>query len=93
MSPSVISVAKVALAFLPLALAGTPKACPITASSPVSCQSSGTAASCCFESPGGQLLQTQFWDTDPATGPTTSWTIHGLWYVLSLSYGSSRHRS
>jgi len=24
-------------------------------------------------------LQTQFWDTDPATGPTDSWTIHGLW--------------
>lgn len=26
-----------------------------------------------------QLLQTQFWDTDPSTGPTNSWTIHGLW--------------
>ncbi|KAH0591081.1 hypothetical protein H2248_001187 [Termitomyces sp. 'cryptogamus'] len=34
---------------------------------------------CCFESPGGLLLQTQFWDTDPSTGPTNSWTIHGLW--------------
>ena len=21
----------------------------------------------------------QFWDTDPVTGPTDSWTIHGLW--------------
>lgn len=29
--------------------------------------------------PSGQLLFTQFWDTDPATGPTDSWTIHGLW--------------
>ncbi|KII93612.1 hypothetical protein PLICRDRAFT_35839 [Plicaturopsis crispa FD-325 SS-3] len=35
--------------------------------------------SCCFEAPGGLLLQTQFWDTDPSTGPTDSWTIHGLW--------------
>jgi len=34
---------------------------------------------CCFESPGGLLLQTQFWDTDPSTGPSNSWTIHGLW--------------
>ncbi|MCJ1354993.1 MAG: ribonuclease T2-like [Icmadophila ericetorum] len=34
---------------------------------------------CCYVTPGGQLLQTQFWDTDPVTGPTTSWTIHGLW--------------
>lgn len=34
---------------------------------------------CCFNSPGGSLLQTQFWDTDPATGPEDSWTLHGLW--------------
>ncbi|KAF7337842.1 RNase Gf29 [Mycena venus] len=34
---------------------------------------------CCFEAPGGLLLQTQFWDTNPATGPSDSWTIHGLW--------------
>jgi len=24
-------------------------------------------------------MQTQFWDSDPSTGPTDSWTIHGLW--------------
>ncbi|KAH9928447.1 ribonuclease T2 [Epithele typhae] len=35
--------------------------------------------SCCFESPGGLLLQTQFWDTHPSSGPSDSWTIHGLW--------------
>ena len=35
---------------------------------------------CCFNAPGGQLLQTQFWDASPATGPDDSWTIHGLWY-------------
>jgi len=43
---------------------------------------------CCFNAPGGQLLQTQFWDASPATGPDDSWTIHGLWCVsssLSLS--------
>ncbi|KAF2001069.1 ribonuclease T2 [Amniculicola lignicola CBS 123094] len=34
---------------------------------------------CCFNAPGGQLLQTQFWDTAPVTGPVDSWTLHGLW--------------
>ncbi|KAF2869143.1 ribonuclease M [Massariosphaeria phaeospora] len=34
---------------------------------------------CCFNAPGGQLLQTQFWDAEPATGPDDSWTVHGLW--------------
>lgn len=52
------------------------------------CSTSGTASChntssvsnlCCFESPGGLLLQTQFWDTNPSTGPSNSWTIHGLW--------------
>ena len=27
----------------------------------------------------GLLLQTQFWDTNPSTGPSNSWTIHGAW--------------
>ncbi|KAJ5259222.1 Ribonuclease T2 [Penicillium angulare] len=44
-----------------------------------SCQSSSKSPTCCFNYPGGALLQTQFWDTDPATGPDDSWTIHGLW--------------
>ncbi|KAF8991140.1 RNase Irp1 [Cyathus striatus] len=52
------------------------------------CSTTGTASChntsrvsnlCCFESPGGLLLQTQFWDTNPSIGPTNSWTIHGLW--------------
>ena len=42
--------------------------------------------SCCVETYGGLLLQTQYWDT--YTGyetqgqllPESSWTIHGLWY-------------
>lgn len=37
---------------------------------------------CCFNAPGGSLLQTQFWDTDPAVGPDDSWTIHGLWVCI-----------
>ncbi|KAI5956268.1 RNY1 [Candida jiufengensis] len=44
----------------------------------ISCSSS-SAASCCFESPGGVLLQTQFWDYNPATGPSDLFTLHGLW--------------
>ncbi|KAJ6566003.1 ribonuclease [Mycena sp. CBHHK59/15] len=52
------------------------------------CSSTGTASCtntsaisnlCCFQAPGGLLLQTQFWDTSPSTGPSNSWTIHGLW--------------
>jgi len=40
---------------------------------------SAVSNTCCFETPGGLLLQTQFWDTNPSTGPSNSWTIHGLW--------------
>lgn len=55
--------------------AGTPSVCT---NAQLSCSASASA-SCCFLSPGGQLLQTQFWDTDPSDGPSNSWTIHGLW--------------
>ncbi|EEP81705.1 ribonuclease Trv [Uncinocarpus reesii 1704] len=34
---------------------------------------------CCFNTPGGLLLLTQFWDAHPATGPEDAWTLHGLW--------------
>nr|BAC21194.1 ribonuclease T2 [Hericium erinaceus]BAD12140.1 ribonuclease T2 [Hericium erinaceus] len=44
-----------------------------------SCSSGSVGNTCCTESPGGLLLQTQFWDTNPSTGPSNSWTIHGLW--------------
>ncbi|KAN0133303.1 Ribonuclease T2-like protein [Lactarius tabidus] len=47
---------------------------------PVSCSANPPPSDlCCYESPGGLLLQTQFWDTNPSTGPSNSWTIHGLW--------------
>ncbi|KAG8887309.1 ribonuclease T2-like [Tulasnella sp. 332] len=46
----------------------------------VSCSDSITDAdSCCVETPGGQLVQVQFWDYKPSEGPADSWTIHGLW--------------
>ncbi|KAJ6459681.1 RNase Gf29 [Mycena sanguinolenta] len=51
--------------------------CPTTGTP--SCGTPAGTDTCCFETPGGLLLQTQFWDTDPSTGPTNSWTIHGLW--------------
>ncbi|KAI9734089.1 MAG: ribonuclease T2-like [Claussenomyces sp. TS43310] len=52
--------------------------CP--ADGPTSCHNSTTSDdTCCFIYPGGQLLQTQFWDTSPAIGPSDSWTLHGLW--------------
>lgn len=51
--------------------------CPSDAG--VSCSSSNQEASCCFESPGGVLVQTQFWDYSPSTGPSDLFTLHGLW--------------
>ncbi|KAG8705926.1 ribonuclease T2-like [Ceratobasidium sp. 394] len=49
-------------------------------SSQTSCQNTTVQNNlCCFEAPGGQLLHTQLWDFDPSTGPSDSWTIHGLW--------------
>ena len=61
-------------------LGGTPATC----SNPqLSCQNTTAVAdTCCFNAPGGQLLLTQFWDTDPPTGPKHSWTVHGLWWVI-----------
>ncbi|KAI4141327.1 MAG: hypothetical protein L6R39_005397 [Caloplaca ligustica] len=54
---------------------------PATCSNPqLSCQNTTAVAdTCCFNAPGGQLLQTQFWDTNPPTGPSDHWTVHGLW--------------
>jgi ribonuclease T2 len=74
--PSFHRTTAVALAaIIPLSLAGTPETCTNTQ---VSCQGSSTNT-CCFNTPGGLFQQVQFWDTNPATGPSTSWTIHGLW--------------
>ncbi|KAM5352932.1 hypothetical protein ACJ41O_005654 [Fusarium nematophilum] len=43
---------------------------------PLSCHNTTAVADTCCFIPAGQLLQTQFWDSD---GPAKSWTIHGLW--------------
>lgn len=72
-----------------VALAGTLETC--SSSSPLSCSSDSTEASCCYESPGGLLLQTQFWDYSPSIGPSDSWGIHGLWYVHPLQHHTIRH--
>ena len=46
----------------------------------LSCQASAIPSNtCCYETPGGLVQQVQFWDTNPVTGPSNSWTIHGLW--------------
>ncbi|OTA06464.1 hypothetical protein A9Z42_0072310 [Trichoderma parareesei] len=47
---------------------------------PLSCHNTTAVSDTCrFVYPGGQLLLTQFWDTNPSTGPNNSWTVHGLW--------------
>ena len=69
--------------FAILAAASLPS-CP--SNIPVSCHNtSAVQNSCCFNSPGGAFMQTQFWDTDPSTGPSNSWTIHGLWYPAKFT--------
>jgi hypothetical protein len=61
-------------------LAGNGSASAVCNNPQLSCHNTTTVDNlCCFNSPGGSLLQTQFWDTDPASGPSDSWTIHGLW--------------
>lgn len=50
---------------------------------PTSCHNTTVQSNtCCFNAPGGHFLQTQFWDYDSPlnfSGPTDSWTVHGLW--------------
>ena len=61
----------------PQVLSGTPPTCT---NPQLSCQNTTAVTdTCCFNAPGGQLLQTQFWDTNPPTGPSDHWTVHGLW--------------
>lgn len=62
-----------------------------SASQQKSCHASQTVdpssdGTCCYngaltsgDKEGGLVVQTQFWDTDPSTGPRNSATIHGLW--------------
>lgn len=51
----------------------------------LSCHNTTVATNlCCINAPGGQLLQTQFWDSNPSNGPLQHWTIHGLWWVYKV---------
>ncbi|KAH7150154.1 ribonuclease T2-like protein [Dactylonectria estremocensis] len=63
------------------ALAGTEAASNFSCPSniPLSCHNTTAVSNTCCFIPAGQILQTQFWDTDPVAGPSDSWTIHGLW--------------
>ena len=78
------SISKAAFAYSQIALfsgASVHGGSPAVCSNPqLSCQTTTAVQdTCCFNAPGGQLLQTQFWDTNPPTGPIDSWTVHGLW--------------
>jgi hypothetical protein len=66
-----------------LVSAGIPPVCLFNLKE--SCHTSAPA-SCCLNAPGGQMLQTQFWDANPAAGPADHWTIHGLCSSLSPSH-------
>ena len=76
-----------------------PPSCPIDP--PISCsrdvlnQNDDDISSCCFESPAGIIELTQFWDYNPATGPSDLFTAHGLWnmYCSGHSYPQSCDRS
>ncbi|KAL4788549.1 ribonuclease T2-like protein [Aspergillus varians] len=74
--PSAGMLALYAIQLAPSVLADA-ETCPND--TPLSCSSSTIEPSCCFNNPGGAFLQTQFWDYSPSTGPSDSWTIHGLW--------------
>lgn len=61
----------------------TPGSSPTCSQSELSCHTQYHGQdTCCYNYPGGMILQTQFWDADPAVGPDDSWTIHGLWYAF-----------
>ena len=63
MSPFLFSIATIALSTIgQLAQAGAPASCAVTGSTPQSCQNTTKVTdTCCFNAPGGQLLQTQVW--------------------------------
>lgn len=65
-------------ALLALALANLP-ICPLGPAAPLSCHNTTAIKNTCCTEVQGEVLQVQFWDADPATGPADHWTIHGLW--------------
>ena len=87
LASSVRALAQIAITSTQLALLSNPQSTKVLGGAPASCpnpqiscqNTTAISNTCCFNAPGGQLLQTQFWDFNPATGPSDSWTIHGLW--------------
>lgn len=81
--PSLRTLSKIALGGAQVLLGGQRVVGEYTQTCPnaqLSCHNTTVVENlCCFNAPGGQLLQTQFWDTSPPTGPSDSWTLHGLW--------------
>ncbi|GME71196.1 unnamed protein product [Ambrosiozyma monospora] len=55
------------------------KSCPADSALSCSLSDDSSVDTCCYETPGGVLLSTQFWDYDPPTGPEDAFTLHGLW--------------
>ncbi|KAI0396284.1 ribonuclease T2-like protein [Xylariaceae sp. FL0594] len=71
---------KVALIEAMLAIGSVASSVSCPADLPLSCANTTVVQDlCCFNAPGGDILLTQFWDTNPSTGPANSWTLHGLW--------------
>jgi hypothetical protein len=57
----------------PMATAG-PKSC---LNAQLSCHNTTAVAdTCCFNTPGGELLVTQFWDTNPSTGASKQYWVN-----------------
>jgi ribonuclease T2 len=87
--PSLRTISKIAIGGAQILLGGGQRvvgdfvqSCPMPQ---LSCHNTTVVENlCCFNAPGGQILQTQFWDTNPPTGPSDSWTLHGLWYVSQV---------
>lgn len=65
--PSVTRTLIPAAGLIAIAIAGS-VSCP--ADSPLSCHNSTAVQDTCCFIPTGQLVQTQFWDFSPATGPS-----------------------
>ena len=59
---------------VPFGLHGWESHAPSCSNAQISCRNTSVVHDlCCFNAPGGQMLQTQFWDANPPTGPSDAW--------------------
>lgn len=79
LSFKMLSIALLAASALAAPVLALPPICPIGPLAPLSCHNTTAISNACCTEVQGQVLQVQFWDTQPATGPANHWTIHGLW--------------